>query len=53
VSATLRCNLDAPLRLTALVLPSMLRRRAGLILNVSSACAAPVRAPWHARADSL
>jgi short-subunit dehydrogenase len=43
---TLRCNIEAPLLLTRLVLPAMLRRNAGAIVNISSrhgprCCAAP------------
>lgn len=33
---TLRCNIEAPLLLTRLVLPAMLRRNAGAIVNISS-----------------
>jgi short-subunit dehydrogenase len=38
VQAQLCCNVVAPMLLTHAVLPDMLRRRAGTILNVSSAC---------------
>jgi short-subunit dehydrogenase len=40
VRAQLCCNVVAPMLLAHLVLPDMLRRRAGTILNISSACVA-------------
>ena len=36
IDSILRTNLDAPIRLTKMVLPSMLERRRGAIVNVSS-----------------
>jgi short-subunit dehydrogenase len=58
VNATLCCNIVAPMLLTHHVLPDMLRRRAGTIINVSSACVATAHAmnvlcEWHAGDTSM
>lgn len=47
VDAILRTNLDAPIRMTKLVLPGMLERRRGSIVNVSS-MAGKAATPYNA-----